>query len=59
MFQVAGMAAFIVLAYSGVGGATAFSKKDAQLVRAVVASPRTKKPSDRGWIVPRSRGQTR
>ena len=48
------MAAFIVLAYSGVGGAAAFSKKDEQLVRAVVSKPRTKKPSDRGWIVPRS-----
>eukprot|EP01045_Picozoa_sp_COSAG04_P026895 COSAG04_NODE_3827_length_2491_cov_1.993729_2_plen_232_part_00 len=54
VFQVAGMAAFIVLAYSGVGGAAAFSKKDAQLERAVVTTPRTKKPSDRGWIVPRS-----
>lgn len=53
-FQLAGLVAFAVLAYSGVGGADAFSKKDAQLQRAVVATPRTKRPADRGWIVPRS-----
>ena len=53
-FQLAGLAAFIVLAYSGVGGASAFSKKDMQLEKAVVATPRRKRPSDSGWIMPRS-----
>lgn len=53
-FQLVGLAAFIVLAYSGVGGAAAFSKKDLQLEKAVVATPRRKRPSESGWIVPRS-----
>lgn len=52
-FQLAGMAAFVVLAYSGVGGAVAFSKKDAQLKSDAVATLRPKRASDSGWIVPR------
>lgn len=41
-FQLAGMVAFVVLAYTDVGAA-AFSKKDAQLERAAVTTPRRRR----------------
>lgn len=64
-FQILGLVAFIVLAYTHVGGG-AFSRKDHLLERAAVATPRRKKvapaaferkDNEKGWIVPTSDGK--
>jgi hypothetical protein len=62
-FQILGLLAFVVLAYTQIGGA-AFSRKDQLLERVAVATPRRKKAAaflpngnEKGWIVPTSDGR--